>query len=217
MASLSRISNSVLSHGGKTGMSDPIFKSIFGEAWQKLPTVMHKHYANRPYTDDEYTVVGKLDVMCKPPLIWLAPLMKITGQIPINNETSVPITVQFKSDCDTPMFHFFRTFRFKNGKPYIFHSRMIQIQDNEVVEIMHLGLCWKMKYLWDGGKIILQHNGYALKIFNHFISLPLTLLLGKGYAEEKAIDDNTFDMMTHISHPWWGKIYEYKGRFEVLD
>ena len=37
----------------------------------------------------------------------------------------------------------------------------------------------------------------------------------KGYAEEIAVDDNTFHMNTHISHPWWGKVYEYKGRFKI--
>jgi hypothetical protein len=45
--------------------------------------------------------------------------------------------------------------------------------------------------------------------------IPLTLFLGKGYAEEIAIDDNTFDMITHITHPLWGRIYQYNGRFKV--
>jgi hypothetical protein len=40
--------------------------------------------------------------------------------------------------------------------------------------------------------------------------------MGAGYAEEHPIDDHSFDMQTHITHPWWGKVYEYKGRFEVL-
>jgi hypothetical protein len=23
-------------------------------------------------------------------------------------------------------------------------------------------------------------------------------------------------MIVHITHPWWGRIYEYKGRFRVI-
>jgi len=93
----------------------------------------------------------------------------------------------------------------------------MQIKGNEVIEVMRFGLGWKMLYLWEDGKVILKHSGYALHLFGRFIPVPLTLLMGRGYAEEIAVDENTFDMITHITHPWWGKIYEYKGRFEVKE
>lgn len=197
--------------------NEPIFKGIFGTAWDDLPPVMKKHYANRPYTDDITVVEGTLDVMCKQPMKTLAPFMKLMGQIPAHNEQNVPVTVRFQSDKDSKAFHFNRTFNFKNTKPYGFHSRMMQTKDNEVIEIMRFGLCWKMLYLWDGEKVMLQHKGYALRLFGHFIPVPLTLLIGKGYAEEIPVDDETFDMMTHITHPWWGKVYGYKGRFRMAE
>jgi len=195
--------------------NEPIFKSIFGDQWDELPPVMTKHYANRPYTLDKTTANGVLDVMCKPPLLYLSPLMKLLGQIPIRNETNVPVTVHFQSDVNSKSFYFNRVFNFAIGKPYAFKSRMLQIKGDEVIEIMRFGLGWKLQYAWDGEKVILSHRGYALQLFGHLIPLPLTLLMGAGYAEERPVDDNTFDMETHITHPWWGKIYEYKGRFEV--
>lgn len=197
--------------------NEPIFKSIFGDKWEELPPVMKRHYANRPYTQDITTVNGVLDVMCKPPLLYLSPLMKLLGQIPTRNETNVPVTVHFQSDVNSKSFSFNRIFNFANGKPYKFQSRMLQIKGDEVIEIMRFGLGWKLQYAWDGEKVILSHKGYALQIFGHLIPLPLTILMGAGYAEERPVDDNTFDMETHITHPWWGKIYEYKGRFEVLN
>lgn len=141
--------------------------------------------------------------------------MKLMGQIPASNEKNVAVKVIFKSDMNDKSFHFNRYFNFQGQPPYLFKSRMVQIKNNEVAEIMRLGLCWKMLYKWDGEKVILKHNGYALKAFGHFIPLPLTPILGKGYAEEKAINDNSFEMVTHITHTWWGKVYEYKGQFEV--
>ena len=195
--------------------SSPIFMSVFGRNWHDLPPIMQKHYANRPYTSDETTVHGTLDVLCRPPLIWFAPIMKGMGQIPARNESGVPVTVLFKSDTKTPAVHFIRMFHFAQGESFRFHSRMVHIKDNEVIELMRFGLCWKMLYRWDGTKVILEHNGYAVRLFGRFIPIPLTLLMGKGYAEEIAVDDYTFDMMTHITHPWWGKVYEYKGRFTV--
>jgi predicted DCC family thiol-disulfide oxidoreductase YuxK len=196
--------------------SEPTFKNIFGAHWEELPPVLQKHYANRPYTNDVTVVKGTLDVMCKQPLKALAPLMKLMGQIPARNETGVPVTVRFQSDEHTKSFHFNRIFNFKTAKPYSFKSRMVQIKDNEVIEIMRFGLGWKMLYEWDGKKVILKHRGYALHLFGHFIPMPLTYLMGKGYAEEIAIDDETFDMITHITHPWLGKIYQYKGRFKIV-
>jgi hypothetical protein len=198
-------------------MSEQTFKAIFGDTWDKLPPVMHKHYANRPYTDDVTIAEGALDVMCKPPLLWFASLMKLMGQIPARNEKNVPVTVRFQSDKNSRSFHFNRTFNFKSAKPYAFRSRMLQIRNNEVIEVMRFGLGWKMLYLWDGKKVVLQHRGYTLQLFGCLIPVPLTLLMGEGYAEEIPVDDETFDMMTHIVHPWWGKIYEYKGRFKMIE
>lgn len=194
---------------------EPIFKSVFGKSWSDLPSVMRKHYANRPYTDDRIVVKGTLDVMCAGPIKLLAPLMKLMGQIPAHNEKVVPVTVQFESDRDTKAFHFKRTFNFKNKKHYVFRSWMVQIKDNEVIEVMPFGLGWRMLYAWDGEKVVLTHRGYTLRIFGHFVPVPLTWFMGRGYAEEIAVDDNTFDMATHITHSLWGKVYEYKGRFKI--
>jgi predicted DCC family thiol-disulfide oxidoreductase YuxK len=197
--------------------SQPIFKSIFGASWDELPPVMHKHYACRPYTADEVTVEGRLDVMCAGPIKIMSPLMQIMGQIPPRNESDVSVSVKFSSATNSKAFHFTRKFYFKESTPYIFHSRMMQIKGDEVIEIMRFGLGWKMRYGWDGQKVVLEHRGYALHLFGHFIPIPLAILIGKGYAEEVAVDEDTFDMVTHITHPWWGKVYEYKGRFRVVD
>jgi len=196
---------------------EPIFKSIFGDDWDSLPPVMRKHYANCPYSEEVTTVEGKLDVFCKPPLLWLSPIMKLLGQIPTFNENNVPVTVRFESDLNSKAFHFNRRFLIPARKPYVFHSRMLQIKDNEVIEIMRFRLGWKMQYSWDGEKVVLAHRGYAIQLFGHFIPLPLTILMGAGNAVEFPVDDNTFDMEVSITHPWWGEIYGYKGRFEVAE
>lgn len=194
---------------------EPIFKSIFGERWDDLPLVIKRHYSIRPYTQDTMTVKGVLETTCEPPLLYISLLMKWLGQIPARNEKNVPVTVHFESDLNSKSFYFNRIFNFAKSKPYQFQSRMLQIKNNEVIEIMRFGLGWKMRCAWDGEKVILSHKGYALQLFGHLIPLPLTILMGAGYAEEHPVDDDTFDMLTHITHPWWGKIYEYKGRFEI--
>lgn len=195
--------------------NEPTFKAVFGQSWHELPLVLRKHYANHPYTEEVTTFNGILDVTCKPPLLWMSPVMRLLGQIPAYNQAGVPVTVHFESETDSKAFSFNRVFHFSTGKPYHFHSRMYQIQADEVVEIMRFGFGWRMKYSWDGEKVILAHKGYAVQLMGHLIPLPITALLGKGYAEEYPIDDNTFDMNVSIVHPWFGKMYGYQGRFEV--
>lgn len=195
----------------------PIFKNIFGRDWDSLPPVMHKHYANRPYSDDMTTVEGTLDVMCAGPIKFLAPLFWLMCGIPPHTEKNVPVTVNFTSDKDSNSFHFKRIFHFKKCKEYSFNSRMIQVKDNEVIEIMRSGFGWRMRYVWEDNRVKLKHEGYIIHLFGRSIPLPLTFLMGEGNAEEVAIDDNTFDMVVTITHPWWGKIYEYKGRFKVKE
>lgn len=193
----------------------PIFQAVFGETWEKLPAVMRMHYANRPYSDDRVTVKGNLDVLCRGPIRALQPLLRLLGLIPPYNETHVPVTVVYESHPDSRDFSLNRTFHFANREPYRFNSRMRQVSGAEVVELMRFGIGWRMRYLWQDGKVILQHKGYLLNLFGRFIPLPLTALLGTVYAEETALDDSIFDMCVEIRHPWWGKIYGYSGRFEI--
>lgn len=195
---------------------EPTFKSIFGSDWDDLPVVIKKHYANHPYSNEVTIIEGKLDVYCKRPLLWLSPLMKLMGQIPTFNEACVPVTVRFESDLNSKAFHFNRKFTFSKQSTYKFQSRMLQINDSEVIEIMRFGFGWKMKYSWDGEKVILKHNGYAFYFLGHYIPLPLTFLIGEGNAAEYPVDDNTFDIKVSITHPLWGDMYGYKGRFEVI-
>lgn len=194
--------------------SEPIFKSIFGDTWYALPIVMQKHYANRPYINDTYTVEGSLDIMCTGPIKLLSPLLWLMKGVPPHNENNVRTIVHFESHQDTKALTFNRVFHFKKRRPYRFKSSMIQTSNNEVVELMQFGIGWKFSMHWEDECVKLKHKGYVLKLFGHFLPIPLTALIGEGNAVEKAIDDHTFDMQTDITHPWWGKIYEYKGRFQ---
>lgn len=193
---------------------EPTFKPIFGPDWEKLPEVLRAHYANRPYSNDEVVVEGVLDVECRSIMRLLAPLLRLMRQIPARTESNVPVTVRFRSEQHSRAYHFDRTFHFKSA-PYRFHSRMYPTGGDEVVEVMRFGLGWRMRYLWDGEKVVLRHAGYAIRALGHLVPVPLGLLIGEGYAEEIPVDKDHFDMMTRITHPWWGEVYGYRGRFRI--
>jgi len=108
-------------------MSDypPIFQSIFGAAWDQLPAVFLKHYANRPFCSDVVVIEGTMAVE----MSWLtrlcAPLLRLSGALVPIEECDIPVTVTFRSEADSAAFCFDREFRFPDCKPYHFRSAPI--------------------------------------------------------------------------------------------
>jgi len=198
-------------------MSDPIFKPIFGESWDNLPPVMKAHYANRPFCEDAFRVKGTMAVWAAPMLKIFAPITRLLGWIPIAHAKNIPVTVDFKSNPQSSDFHFVRTFHFPGKKSYVFHSRMIPGGGNHMAERMNCGACWRIAFQWEDGKVKLRHRGYGLNVFGTILPLPLNWILGSVHAEEWPLGDNSFGMAVEIHHPLFGKIYEYRGDFELVN
>ena len=193
----------------------PILKSVFAQEWEQLPPVLQRHYELRPYTNDSVAFEGVLDVTCRWPIKILAPMFWLAGSIPIKNARDVPVTVHFESDADNKIFHFKRQFFFKPNKPHRFESKLWSVQSNEVVEMMRFGVCWRSLYCWEDGRIKMKHKGYAWKLLGHLVPMPLTWLLGKGYGEEWAVGEERYAMCVSMTHRLWGRIYQYKGQFQI--
>ncbi|UUX51871.1 DUF4166 domain-containing protein [Nisaea acidiphila] len=202
--------------GKPSDASRPIFASVFGDDWERLPPVIRRHYPNRPFSDDATRVEGALDVVSAGPVRLLAPLLSALGQIPARNDHGVPVSVTFRSDPGSAAFVFDRRFRFDDGD-YHFRSRMLHLGGGEVVEVMRYGFFWRCRYAWRNGKVILAHRCYGIRLFGCHVPLPLGLLLGRNEAEEVPVDTDSFEMMTQITHPLWGRVYEYRGRFSFVE
>jgi len=194
---------------------EPVFKQVFGRDWDRLPTVMRRHYANRPFHNDTVTVEGTLNVVFSPIGRILKPVFRLSKTFVYHEGVNVPVAVQFRTDAHSRAFGFDRTFHFAGMEPFRFRSAMIPLRGKDVVEQMGAGLCWRMTYAWTGEKVALTHKGYALRLFGFLIPLPLTALLGRGYAEEIPMSDDEFSMMTEVRHPLWGFVFGYNGTFRV--
>lgn len=195
----------------------PIFQSVFAEQWDKLPTVIHKHYANRPFSDDVVTVEGNMDVEFGWLIKLFSPFLRLFGVLVPYQGNDVPVTVKFRSESDSSVYCLDRTFNFPNKNPYVFYSRMVPVKENLIIEFMKYGIGWKHRFYYKDDKVILEHHSYVWKVFNLIIPVPIGLFLGRGYAEEEAMNENQFRMKMNITHPLFGKMYEYRGVFEVID
>jgi len=195
----------------------PIFQPIFAPQWEKLPAVLQMHYANRPYCSDRVTVEGIMKVEVSLLARLLSPLMRITGALAPYVGDNIPVIVHFESEPDSNAFCLNRIFHFPTRKPYHFHSRMIPAGGNELIEWMSSGIGWHASYAFEGDKVRMRHLGYKIRLFGNIFSLPLEIFLGKGYAEEEAISENSFRMYMDIRHRWFGKVYAYSGEFTISE
>ena len=194
---------------------DPVFKSVFGADWDRLPPVMLRHYANRAFCNDLARAEGVLKVESS----WLGRLLKpflwLTGILVPYEGDNIPVTVDFVTKDSENSFAFDRVFHFPGRPPVRFYSKLIPVGGGEMVERMNGGMCWRSEYSWNGHKILLRHKGYALNIFHFYLPLPLTWLFGAGYAEETPLDDESFSMLMEVRHPLFGKIFGYSGNFRM--
>lgn len=195
----------------------PIFQSVFAEQWPSLPPVMHTHYANRPYSTDVITVTGLMEVKFSPLIKLLSPVLRLFGSLVPYEGKDIPVTVHFRSEPNSAAFCLERRFHFPDKKPYLFYSKMIQIKDNVLIEYMKHGLGWKHRYSFVNNKVLLRHCAYVWRLFGIHLRLPLEWVFGRGSAEEEALDDRRFRMQMTIDHVWFGRMYEYRGEFEVAD
>ncbi len=196
--------------------TQPIFKSVFEDSWENLPAVFRKKYANRPFSDDVQTLNGKMDIKLSKIAKFIAPLLKLLKVLVPFEGKNIPVIAYCKSNDNTDFYLLERYFYISGTIPYTFCSKFLKIKGADIVEITKFGLGWRCKCIYNAGKIQLIHRGFVWQMFGVLIPIPITYLLGRGYAEEEAIDDNNFRMLVTITHPWLGKVFEYKGQFKIV-
>lgn len=194
-----------------------IFRSIFGQDWESLPPVMHRHYANRPFCNDVVIARGTMDVSMCLLMRLMSPMLRLAGTLFPWQARDIPVTVRFLSHPESAAYSLERTFRAPDRPPFVFYSSMEHQGQDIVVEFMKFGVGWKHRFYYDGDRIVLAHRGYVWRVAGLLLPIPLAWILGKGYAEERAIDDNSFRMLMHITHPLLGRVYSYSGTFRIDD
>lgn len=200
-----------------SAVPEPIFAPVFAEQWQQLPPVMQKHYANRSFSRDVVTVEGLMKVEVSAFAKLLSPLLRLAGTLVPYAGENVPVTVHFRSEPNSNIYCFDRIFHFPGKAAYRFTSRMLPVGGHDVVEFMRFGIGWHARYGWDGQKVVMEHQGYALRLFGKLVHLPFEWLLGRGNAWEEAMDDDRFCMYMDIRHRLFGKVYAYSGEFTVTE
>lgn len=198
--------------------NQPTFKAVFGDMWEKVPPVIRTRYANRPYSNDKITVKGEMDITYSPIIRVLLPALKLFGALMPYDGKNIPATIHFHSEPDSNAFCFDRIMHYPYGQDGRFQSKMYPYKNNQVLEYIRFGIGLKLKYEYDGkDTVYLTHQGYFWKIFGILIPMPFSLIFGKAFGEEIAIDDNSFKMKAGARHFLFGTTFQYKGKFKITN
>jgi hypothetical protein len=196
-------------------VTQPTFQTVFGARWHDLPSALQQRYANRPFSQDVVTIEGQLTIEMSRLMRLLAPILHLTRTLVPWPGEDIPVTVRFRSEPGSDACHFERTFRFPGRPPWRFNSTLRPREDADLVETMPVGIGWQARYTVDGAKVRIAHRAYRINLFGHALRLPLEWLLGRGTAEEEALDDTHFRMAMTIDHPLLGTVYGYRGTFAI--
>ncbi|MDW9146805.1 DUF4166 domain-containing protein [Legionella pneumophila] len=194
--------------------NQPLFHYVLGSDWSKLPDLMKQRFSNKTYSSDTVVVNGVMTIKSSTWMRLIRPLLSLSGALIHKEGENIPTRVTFRTDIKSSCYWFEREFKF--SPPIQFKSYMLNIKDNIMVEFMRFGLGWRTKCLVEDDKVIMQHNGYVLRIFKLLIPLPMSILLGKCHVIEKPLSADSFSMDMELTHFLFGKVYEYRGVFKVV-
>lgn len=147
----------------------------------------------------------------------LLPFARIFGALVPYRGVDVPIQVHYNARPDDGTLHWDRVFHFDGRPPFHFLSHMQHIGDASVIEFIRFGVGMRLKVTAEDGALVFRDEGYIWRLFGVDVPLPMGLVLGRAYVEERPVDSERFSMRMTLTHPLLGELFRYSGSFAVGD
>lgn len=197
-------------------MAESVFQTVLAESWSDLGSVIRQHYFLRPYSDDYICVCGEMSEIYHS---WIAkiilPFGVLFGAVVPYRANNVPIDVHYTSRKNNANIYWDRVFKFSEKNHYHFKSHMEHVRGNEVIEFVRFGVGMRLKVTAENGAIVFRGNGYIWRVFGMDIPIPVNLIFGNAYVEERPLDENNFSMKMILNHPIFGVMFRYEGKFSL--
>jgi hypothetical protein len=116
---------------------------------------------------------------------------------------------------DRPEYFWVRTFVFPGRKPFEFVSSMMCTGETEITEFVRFGFGLRLRVSAQDGGLIEEDLGYTWRVGQWRIPVPINMLMGRARIEEMPISDSEFEMRMALSHPLFGVLFAYDGRFAL--
>ena len=191
-----------------------VMEQALGQQWQELPIVIQNMYHLPTHTDQEISMSGTMSVNFPTFMYPLILAGRFFGAMISKRGTNITGSVLKKSKSDSNALYWSRLLSYSDGKTIIFNSRMEYFKAGELIEYVRFGLGLKLKVSVVNNQLIYHSNGYTWRPFCNWLKLPDWLFYGHALITEQVVD-NKMKLNFTITHPLYGKSYEYYGIFNL--
>lgn len=189
----------------------PILQKTLGTDWDKLSAVIQRHY--RVTSNSSTRIKGKMEIGYPTLLLPMIYIIHLFGGLVRKRGKDVLTEVRKNSSKQNTELCWQRILEYTGNKKDSFYSRMMYLNDHELIETIRFGFGIRFIVSVDDGNLIYRSNGYIWQCGEYQLTFPDWLLLGEAIIIERPITDQQFSLNFSFKHPLWGVSYWYKGEF----
>jgi hypothetical protein len=189
-------------------MMKSLMQRALGDDWHKLPPALQAHYRFGKTTD-----AGHMDIEYPRFMQFYLSILRRFGALVNRTGEQIPTLVEKKVVGERQYWR--RTITYPNGKVIYFNSYWVYAGGNQVIEFVNPLLGLQMAAHVQDGKLHYHGVRYVVKLGPLRLSIPECLVLGHTTIVEVALDDTHFAMDFRLTHPLFGQVFRYSGKFEA--
>jgi hypothetical protein len=185
-----------------------LMQQALGADWEKLPPALQAHYRFGATVD-----TGSMDIEFPRFMQPVWSILKLFGALVDRKGNGVMTIVEKSVVGERQVWR--RTITYADGQVVRFDSFWVAAGNGQVIEFVNPVLGLQMVPYMVGDKLHYCGVRFVAKLGPVTISIPEWLTLGHATIVEEALDDTHFAMDFRLTHPWFGQLFRYSGKFEA--
>ncbi|MBI5889121.1 MAG: DUF4166 domain-containing protein [Nitrosomonadales bacterium] len=185
-----------------------LMQNALGADWDKLPPALQAHYRLGKTIDN-----GHMDIEYPRFMQPYLSVLHLMGALIDRGGQQVPTVVEKTVVGERQ--HWRRTITYPDGNAVFFNSFWVSADGNQMIEYVNPVLGLQMAVHVEDGKLHYQGVRFVVKLGRLLLPIPEWMVLGHTTIVEEAVDETHFAMDFRLTHPLFGQLFRYAGRFEA--
>lgn len=185
-----------------------LMQAALGADWDKLPTALQMHYRFGTTVD-----IGHMDIEYPRFMQPCLSVLHAIGALVDRRGRAVATVVEKRVVGDRQYWR--RSLTYSDGLVQRFNSFWVTAGDNQLIEFVNPLLGLQMAPRVEDGRLHYRGVQFVVKLGRWLLPIPEWLVLGRTSIVEEALDDTHFAMDFRVTHPLFGEVFRYSGKFEA--
>jgi hypothetical protein len=177
-----------------------------GASWEQLPKALQSHYQH-----DKNADIGELDVVYPAFMQPYLTFLHLFGALINKGGKKLPTVVE--KHMDENIQYWKRTVNFPDDDIVYFNSFWVHDKSNDLIEFINPYIGLRMAVTVENNVLHYEGRHFVVKSGGLLIPIPEWLLLGHTTIVERALSDTEFEMDFRMTHPLFGEVFRYSGKF----